>query len=56
MTAVLLNGTMGCGSICAVDSARNLLGLGDGENSDVLKYDGQTATLIPPAEVNYGKM
>lgn len=53
LTTILLNGTKGCGSICGVDSSRNILALGDGDESDTITYDGETATMIGLAEVLY---
>lgn len=52
-TATLLNGTKGCGCICAVDSESNLLDIGDGNKSSVILYGGTTAQMIDVPEVNY---
>lgn len=56
VTASLTNGTKGCGSICAVLTAGQLLAIGDGDISDRIEYGGVTATMIDMPEVNYGTL
>ena len=52
-TAILLDGTKGCGCICAIDSKLNLLDIGDGDDSSVLNYEDNNATMKDVPEVSY---
>lgn len=53
VTAVLLSGTIGCGSILSLDADGNIVAIGDGDTSATLTYDGQNATMYNLAEVDY---
>ena len=49
----MLNGTIGAGSVCAVDSNSNLLAEGDGSSTVTFNYLNGTATMIEPGVVDY---
>lgn len=55
-TSVYLSqGTVGCGSICAISKVGELLAIGDGETSNTLEYNNAIATMYDLAEVNYNE-
>lgn len=45
-------GTVGCGSICAIDDGK-LLSIGDGDTNDTVVYDDFSAKMSELSEVAY---
>lgn len=50
----ITNGTVGCGSVLAIDKDGNLMDDGDGKITDSLAYNEQVATMFRLAGDIYG--
>lgn len=53
-SALLTNGTIGCGSIVAVDVNGTLLDAGDGETEEIITHENASANLIEMVGDVYG--